>query len=378
MSRRRNWCLTYNIPDAEDYAVHIPIGGQPHPNSGLPAAVPRDGSPRISGELPGSPSDRRDEDHRRRSRSPVAPAVNQMPPSEEPRSPSENVHDAEQPAGDGGQMEHDAGSIPDYSSFISLKDDLRYAIWSLERAPSTGRLHVQGYLEFKVGMRLSAVQRFLSADTCHLEGRRGTRYQAIEYCRKSDSHVAGPWEVGHSGINPGKRTDLHEITDRICGGLSLGDMVEEYPVQFVRYGRGLKDLYHELARQRQSKWREVQVMVYWGDTGTGKTRLAVEEGGDSLYSLPQGDRFWLDGYEGQRTLLIDDYYGWIKYGLFLKLLDGHKISLPVKGGFVPAEWTKVIITSNKSPASWYSFGITPAFQRRLDTGVTKHFSSLVN
>lgn len=378
MLRLRNWCFTYNVP--ENYAENRPSRQESNSPIRVPARVPPARSSGVPSELPRSPSDRRDEDNGERRRSHISyidtiPYIDSPQSAISPRSDGEDEAVPCEPDDDGREP---LERVTDFSSFISLEGNLRFAIWQLESAPSTGRLHLQGYLEFEVSMRLSSVKRFLSAESCHLEGRRGTRDQAIAYCRKEESHVAGPWEVGRAHLRPGKRTDIDEVTDLILSGKPLLELVAEYPVQFVRNHRGFEYVSRSLAFQRQVPWRDVKVMVYWGESGTGKTRLAFADAGNDIYSLPQGERIWFDGYIGQTHLLLDDYYGWIKYGLFLKLLDGYPVPCPVKGGFVPNLWTTVIITSNKPPAEWYSFGLTDALKRRLATGETKHFSSLVN
>lgn len=72
---------------------------------------------------------------------------------------------------------------------------IKYGIWQQERCPTTGRLHLQCYFEFKKPMRMRAVKGALGDATAHVEPRRGTREDAREYCRKEESRVDGPWEV---------------------------------------------------------------------------------------------------------------------------------------------------------------------------------------
>ena len=40
---------------------------------------------------------------------------------------------------------------------------------------------------------------------------------------------------------------------------------------------------------------------------------------------------WFDGYRGQKTLILDDFYGWLKYGDLLKILEGHPYRCQMKG-----------------------------------------------
>lgn len=121
----------------------------------------------------------------------------------------------------------------------------------------------------------------------------------------------------------------------------------------------------ERRRADHKVFEPVETHVLWGDTGSGKTRAAYEFDPD-LWMVPHSDgQLWFDGYVGQSTILIDDFYGWIKYGFLLRLLDGYKFDLQIKGGFTRKMWKTVIITSNKPPEEWYQQGVTPALRRRL-------------
>lgn len=62
---------------------------------------------------------------------------------------------------------------------------------------------------------------------------------------------------------------------------------------------------------------------------------------------------WFDGYEGEETLIIDDFYGWCPHSMLLRVLDRYPFRCPVKGGFTWGLWKNVIITSNKHPKDWY-------------------------
>ena len=64
-------------------------------------------------------------------------------------------------------------------------------------------------------------------------------------------------------------------------------------------------------------------------------------------------------------MLFDDFDGWVPFRTFLQWLDVYPLLLPVKGGFVVANYTKVYITSNLDPYVWYQ-GVDPApLLRRL-------------
>lgn len=257
---------------------------------------------------------------------------------------------------------------------ISFGDSVRFSIWQLEAAPSTGKLHLQGYVEFIKPCRASGVskQLGLAVPSPHLEVAKGTQEQNIKYCSKSDTRVAGPWEFGTRAVN-GRRKDLDEVANLIQSGSTLSEVCAVHPVPYIMYRRGIEALCTRMAYEESQVFRELRVSVYYGTAGTGKTRRAVEESTDGGYFiLDQGDRVWFDGYESQDTLIIDDFYGWIKYGMLLRILDGYQYRAEVKGGFIYARWTKVIITSNDHPDRWYQKFLdhggvmSPALARRIN------------
>lgn len=253
----------------------------------------------------------------------------------------------------------------DYSGMFDGMDNIRCAVWQMELSPETSRLHLQGYVEFTRSVRMVTIKRILG-ETVHLEGRKGSRQQAIEYCRKTDTRFAGPWEYGSlDDVQPGRRNDLHLLAEAIRDGASRRKVVEDFGHLYIRYSRGVENLLGVRAQYQVPEWRELTVVVYHGKAGTGKTRRAVEASPGDYFILQSGERVWFDGYEGEGTLIIDDFYGWIKYGLLLSMLDGYRLRVEIKGGFTYANWTKVYITSNDPPESWYQKGMTDALRRRI-------------
>lgn len=92
----------------------------------------------------------------------------------------------------------------------------------------------------------------------------------------------------------------------------------------------------------------------------------------NAYWKPYGE--WWDGYDGHEDVIIDDFYGWLKWSFLLNLLDRYPLMLPNKGGYCECKIKRIIITSNKSPEEWYPSkeDKTPLL-RRIDE--TTHFNS---
>lgn len=231
-----------------------------------------------------------------------------------------------------------------------------------------GTPHLQGYVEFDRSVRIPQAKRFLQCDRVHLEIRRGTADEAIAYCKKDGDFV----EVGERA-RQGSRSDVRAALEAARQEKTFLAAVEVCPA-LMRYTRAYQLVRFELDRELAMVDREVEVSVFWGSTGTGKTRRAMEGDRSDIYKLDVAGTVWFDGYVNQRTLVIDDFSGWISCTHLLNILDRYPLRLPVKGSFVYAHWTKVIITSNKPWFEWYN-NISPehkdALERRLN--VIEHF-----
>lgn len=250
---------------------------------------------------------------------------------------------------------------------------VRYCIYQEESCPETKRIHVQGYIEFYENYRIGQVKAVLGDAKCHVEPRMGSRTQARDYCRKPETAIAGT-QV-EFGMWRMEVTRKRKLSDMLRTDMTLADIIDTAPHLYVLYNRGLGKLFSYRSKKKYKKFRKVVVTVLVGKTGTGKTRRAMSgEFGDDWYSLPSSEKLWFDGYDGEKTLIIDDFYGGIKYGIFLKILDGHAQQVPFKGGFHHAQWTAVIITSNAEPDTWYKYhklanldGTITALGRRIST-----------
>ncbi len=236
---------------------------------------------------------------------------------------------------------------------------VRYCCYQREVCSSSKRPHFQGYIELCNSSRIGQVKMVLGK--CHCEPRRGTREEARAYCCKKETAVQGTFfEFGVWRNNVSRKRSLH---DMLQDHITLDDLIEESPVSFVRYYKGLSKLYQWQKRKKAKTFRNVEVVVLVGLTGTGKTRKAAEE--PDHFFLPCSQNLWFDGYEGEKCLILDDFDGGIQYQLLLRILDGHEIQVQIKGGFVYAMWTKVVITSNSQPSQWYLRDIS-ALMRRID------------
>ena len=224
------------------------------------------------------------------------------------------------------------------------KEKIKYVIWGREICPKSGRKHLQGYACFLRTHRIPSAQKILGIGKSHMEvkSKNSSREQCRDYCMKD-----GDWE---------EWGQFEKRTKEDLFNLPIGIIKQEYPEFFCRYHKGLEKL-----QPKGDKWRDVDVTVLWGESGSGKTRTVMEM--DSVYKLDPPYK-WFDGYEGENILLLDDYEsGSINRGLLLNLLDGYRMRLETKGSHTYALWKKVYITSNENPKYWSD----KALSRRINS-----------
>ena len=234
----------------------------------------------------------------------------------------------------------------------ALSDDVRYIIFQRERGVEATADHFQGYVEFYRPYGLSGVKSRVS-DTAHWEFRWGTQKQAIDYCRKADTKVGGPWEYGEKAA-PGTRTDIIDLRDAVIDGATKRKLIEDYPRGVAKYGRFIDTIKETFFK---SVWRHVECILLVGKTRTGKTRWVYDNWGkEDFWVLPPIiDRLWFDGYEDQTHVLIDDFSGECNLATFLRIMDGYTIPLPRKGGYIFWKPTHIAVTSNIHPELWWNW-----------------------
>lgn len=98
----------------------------------------------------------------------------------------------------------------DYAAILHnvfSEQNIEYLVFGRETAPTTGTLHLQGFVIFSERRRINAVRGFLPG--CHVEVARGTTTQAVDYCKKDADFE----EYGTIPVNQqGRRSDIETYT----------------------------------------------------------------------------------------------------------------------------------------------------------------------
>lgn len=266
---------------------------------------------------------------------------------------------------------------------LSRMPSCTYVIFQLEQGEN-GTYHYQGYSEFRRPTRYSAFASAVGIQI-HCENRRGTQDQAIDYCRKVDTSISGPYVHGvPSTQRPGKRNDLIDFRDAIRSNKRRRELVEEFPKQCALYPRFIRFV-RSAFQSDGFKHRRVVLLI--GDPGVGKTRYCytdAKEKGQELWTQPLGSGSWFDGLDQQEAILLDDFMGagsHLPLNQLLRLLDGYSLTVPVKGDFVAYHPDTIYVTTNYHPSKWYDFTDRgPSYKAivRRFTEVREYLSNSVN
>lgn len=114
------------------------------------------------------------------------------------------------------------------------------------------------------------------------------------------------------------------------------------PNLYCRLRNGIKDFYFFSDFEK----RVPVVKWFWGPTGSGKTRKAMES--DSVCLM--GGLPWFDEYNDEETVIFDDFRREsLKFSLFLIYIDRYCKRVPIKGGFRKWNPAVIIITCPRMP-----------------------------
>lgn len=270
-------------------------------------------------------------------------------------------------------------AIEDYNGGTAKgKGQVKFAIWQHEQCATTGRDHLQLYLELDQSVRFSALKKGIRGlDNAAFFSRKGTPDQAVAYCSKDETRVAGPWRWGSYG-GQGARTDLATVAAQIQAGRSLKSVASENPTTFIKFSRGIT-AFADLVGNKRRTW-QTEFVLYYGDAGSGKTTDAEEAGRafarsqlgdeaadfdveDYCFTYSRGNNEWWDGYDQQGVVFFHDVYGGIKFHSLLALGDRTNHRVEVKGAWKPFLGRRVYFTANSHWEEWYNFDANPSFNK---------------
>jgi len=234
-------------------------------------------------------------------------------------------------------------TIPHADFLPYLPPGCAYIAGQLESGAESSYLHWQVLVAFDRKCRLGHCKKIFGA-SAHCELSRSSA--ARDYVWKDETAVAGTrFELGEFKLRRNDRSDWERI--RECA--KRGDL-ESVPADV--YVRNYNQLKRIAVDNLQPVGYEREVVVFWGRTGSGKSRRAWEEAGLQAYPKDPRSKFW-DGYRGQEHVVIDEFRGGIDVAHLLRWFDRYPVIVEVKGSSVVLSAKKIWLTSNISPDTWY-------------------------
>lgn len=253
-----------------------------------------------------------------------------------------------------------------------------------------GTPHLQGAVSFTSGKTYVKVLKIFggSAGGFDIRPADGTPQQAHSYGMKGKSPKWNPegkggkpvqstmwshhwpgedWQGWYSGEFPlgqGHDEDFNEVCRELREGtLTYRNILEQWPMGCQQYGRTFKDC-AALGNRLKRRSEMTEGLWYWGASGTGKTHKAMGDiksptWSDDYYVVNSSDyaRGWMQGYEGQETVVFNEFRGnqsGCPFRDLMELVDQwpHTVCLRNIGG-VPFLAKRFIITAPKSPEDTY-------------------------
>lgn len=245
-------------------------------------------------------------------------------------------------------------TVDDYKR-IMRENNIRYFCYGVEKCPATDRLHHQAFMVFnnkKVmnARTLNKVGKMFGTVHSNVEFMKGTLDDNELYCSKDGKYT----ELG-SKPNPGKRTDLVELKDKLVRGeTTVDEIVLDDPMAFHQYGRTLERIETICLRKKRRTWMTEGIWLT-GPSGCGKSHKAFNDYGDDYYIFNPKTKWW-DGYKGQSVVIINEFRGcMLMFHELLEIVDQWPLNVPIRNKEnVPLLAKKVIITSVLRPRDCYT------------------------
>lgn len=231
----------------------------------------------------------------------------------------------------------------------------------LEIAPTTGSKHIQGYVRLSDAVKKTAFWKIIGPNAkgknrFWIKKANADWVANAKYTSKDNDLI---WYKVPPAGHQGARTDLQEFHQAIKRKAKDDELFEDYLPILAKYPRLEGRLKSYYAKQATVEFREVERFTYWGPGGSGKSKKALYNGAGKrlpdTYIVPNTDnlKWWID-YEGEKTIVINEMNGAkCKYDRWKEIMDGGQLVLETKGSHTYANWTKVIMTTNNDPNTWW-------------------------
>lgn len=220
----------------------------------------------------------------------------------------------------------------------------------------------------------AAVQK-LYGKKFHIEPTRGSKQEAEDYIYKRGKYaekgevVLAMAQHGEIKGNQGNRSDLQGVEDMISQGMTPNEIMDT-SVKLRRYEKIIKDAYYRKRYKETPMERDVEVIYHCGLSESGKSHSIVDLvnqlGEESVYFVSEYEVGWIDKYNGEPVLFLDELKDQVSYSKLKTIMDRYKGQIHGRYTNVYALWNTIHITSIYPPEELYNI-LVPFSDRRIDT-----------
>lgn len=184
---------------------------------------------------------------------------------------------------------------------------------------------------------------------CNIKSCRSPK-DAINYVKKNGHFIT-------YGLCPHKECISQKEKNQLVLQKSLCQLVDEGEISIYKLPQLQKAIsIYRNERMEVQRQNCPEVRWYYGPTGTGKTRTAIEEAEKEFgkYWKSHATADWFDGYRGEEGVILDDIRSstW-PFQQLLQITDRYYLSLPIKGGFIRWNPKIIWITAPRGPEEIY-------------------------
>ena len=230
----------------------------------------------------------------------------------------------------------------DLRLYLQNFKNLNYIIACEEIAPSTGHHHIHCYCQFKKCTTL-AISKLQGA---HIELCRGSAQQNINYIKKDGNII---FEDGEP-IKKGQKT-IEEIKNM------TKEERDQLPAQLYK-------IVEKINTNEDNKihlddiYKNIKVYWFWGKSGVGKTRRAIQmfkdNGYEDICMVKYTNEFWIGTNTEVKACLYDDFRdSHMKPSELINFIDYNIHPMNIKGGCIQNRYEFIIITSIQNPEEIY-------------------------
>jgi len=225
---------------------------------------------------------------------------------------------------------------------------ISYIIFGKE-VGAEGTPHYQGFLCMNTQCRLSAVKKLLTR--AHIERRKGTVQQAVDYCKK-DGDFVELGELPDCGQNEKDRWS--DVYSQVKSGSSIVSILDAQP-NMIPFVNALTRVQREI-KVKPAFDGERAVAVLWGPPKTGKTsRFFSKYGRENCYVVNLDDKNPFDDYDYEENIIVEDLKPMHhSIDLVKRLITTDLLVVPSRYNNKPCSWRRVLITSNFHVESWWA------------------------